>query len=110
MGALIAKIIYKNDWEQIQIKDELKDTCLWDYTVKDIDGKEVPLRVFATGKKAVLFVNVASAWGFTKQQYTALIQLHQKYREQGLEIIAFPCNQFGQQEPAMDADIKMFVR
>ncbi|KAF9565415.1 glutathione peroxidase [Agrocybe pediades] len=63
---------------------------------------------FATLKgKTVLIVNVASKCGFTPQ-YKGLQALYDKYKDQGLEILGFPCNQFGGQEPADDAGIAEF--
>ena len=55
----------------------------------------------------MLVVNVASKCGFTPQ-YTALEALYQKYKDQGLVVLGFPCNQFGGQEPGTDAEIKQF--
>jgi len=52
-----------------------------------------------------LVVNVASEWGLTKQNYNELVQLHAKYAPQGLKILAFPCNQFGSQEPKSAVDV-----
>jgi len=57
--------------------------------------------------KTVLIVNTASNCGFTPQ-YTALQKLYEKYKEQNFEIIGFPCNQFGGQEPADDSAIQEF--
>ncbi|KAF5327770.1 hypothetical protein D9619_004554 [Psilocybe cf. subviscida] len=57
--------------------------------------------------KTVLIVNVASKCGLTPQ-YTGLQALYDKYKDQGLEILGFPCNQFGGQEPADDAGIAEF--
>lgn len=57
--------------------------------------------------KVLLIVNTASQCGFTKQ-YAGLQQLYQAYSAQGLEILAFPCNQFGQQEPGTDTEIQQF--
>ena len=51
-------------------------------------------------------MNVATSWGVTARTYTQLQQLYQRYREKGLEILAFPCNQFGKQEPGTNAQIK----
>jgi len=46
-------------------------------------------------KAATLIVNVASEWGVTDRDYTQLVQIYNDYRDKGLEILAFPCNQFG---------------
>jgi len=59
--------------------------------------------------KVLIVVNVASKWGLTKKNYTQLVQLHEKYHSQGLEIFAFPCNQFGAQEPGTPEEIREFV-
>ncbi|MEM8695126.1 MAG: glutathione peroxidase [Pseudomonadota bacterium] len=71
-----------------------------DYAVKLPDGAEQKLAQYAG--KTVLIVNVASKCGFTPQ-YAGLEELYRKYRDRGFEILAFPCNQFGAQEPG-DAD------
>ncbi|MGB1199551.1 MAG: glutathione peroxidase [Thalassotalea sp.] len=57
--------------------------------------------------KTLLIVNTASACGFTPQ-YAGLEELYQKYKDQGFEILAFPCNQFGKQEKGNNAEIKTF--
>lgn len=78
---------------------------IYDYKVRDIRGQEVSLEEYKG--KVLLIVNTASKCGFTKQ-YAGLQALYEKYRERGLEILAFPCNQFGHQEPGDDAAIKNF--
>ncbi|CAH2077318.1 unnamed protein product [Thlaspi arvense] len=78
-----------------------------DFTVKDIDGKDVSLDKFKG--KPLLIVNVASRCGLTSSNYSELSQLYEKYKNQGFEILAFPCNQFGGQEPESNPDIKRFV-
>ncbi len=59
--------------------------------------------------KCLLVVNVATKWGLTKEQYTQLTALHNKYNELGFQVLAFPCNQFMGQEPGTEAEIKHYV-
>lgn len=59
--------------------------------------------------KVLLIVNTASACGLTPQ-YKELEELYEKYKSQGFEVIAFPCNQFAHQEPGSSEDILRFVR
>jgi glutathione peroxidase len=73
--------------------------------MKDIDEKEVSLNKYRG--KVLLIVNVASRCGFTKQ-YKDLEKLYQKYKKEGLVILAFPCNDFGKQESGTLKEIKMF--
>jgi len=75
------------------------------YTMKSIDGKDVELSKYKG--KVVLFVNVASYCGYTKQ-YKGLQELHDKYGKDGLVLIGVPCNQFGKQEPGNDREISEF--
>lgn len=74
-------------------------------TVNDIDGKEVSLSSF--NGKVLLIVNVASKCGYTPQ-YKDLQALYEKYKDNGLEILGFPCNDFGWQEPGTNEEIKQF--
>ena len=78
---------------------------LYEFSVKDIDGSEVDLSSYKG--KVILIVNVASACGFTPQ-YEGLQDLFERYKDKGLEILAFPCNQFGSQEPGPNEQIKTF--
>lgn len=77
----------------------------YDFTVKTIDGKDLPLSTFK-GKK-VLVVNVASKCGFTPQ-YAKLQELYTKYGNDNFVIIGFPANNFLHQEPGSDEEIKQF--
>eukprot|EP00276_Gloeochaete_wittrockiana_P007494 CAMPEP_0184643354 /NCGR_PEP_ID=MMETSP0308-20130426/189_1 /TAXON_ID=38269 /ORGANISM="Gloeochaete witrockiana, Strain SAG 46.84" /LENGTH=163 /DNA_ID=CAMNT_0027071235 /DNA_START=273 /DNA_END=764 /DNA_ORIENTATION=+ len=81
---------------------------LYDYTVKDIDKKDTPLNIYKG--KAVLVVNVACECGLTSRNYDQLASLYLKFRDQGLEVVAFPCNQFGGQEPGSNEQIKAFAK
>lgn len=78
-----------------------------DFTMKDIDGKDVALSKYKG--KVLLIVNVASKCGLTPQ-YDQLQQLHEKYRDKGLAILAFPANNFMGQEPGTNAEIKEFCQ
>ena len=74
---------------------------------KDMSFKEVPMSNF---KGSVLLVtNVASQWGLTKQNYTEFSALADELGPRGLKILAFPCNQFGAQEPGNHEEILNFV-
>ena len=77
----------------------------YDFKAKDINGKEVSMSSYEG--KVVLIVNVASSCGFTPQ-YEGLQKLYDEHKEQGLEILAFPCNQFGEQEKGGGEEIKNF--
>lgn len=83
------------------------EKSIYDFTVKDIDGKDVPLKKFKN--KVLLIVNVASQCGLTTANYTELSHIYEKYKTQGFEILAFPCNQFGAQEPGSNPQIKQFA-
>jgi glutathione peroxidase len=78
---------------------------IYDIPLQDIDGHATSLSAYKG--KVLLIVNVASHCGFTPQ-YAALEAVYQKYKDQGLVICGFPCNQFGGQEPGSDAEIKQF--
>ncbi len=86
-------------------KDNKMAESVHDFTVKNIDGKDVKLSDYKG--KVLLIVNVASKCGYTKQ-YTGLEALYKKYKDKGLVILGFPCNQFGGQEPGSEAEIKEF--
>jgi glutathione peroxidase len=81
------------------------ETSIYDFTMKSIDGQQVSLGSFKG--KVVLLVNVASKCGFTPQ-YSALESVYEKYKDRGLVIVGVPANNFAQQEPGTDAEIKTF--
>ncbi len=78
---------------------------IYDIPLKDINGNSTSLKPYQG--KVMLIVNVASKCGFTPQ-YKALEALYRKYKDQGLVVLGFPCNQFAHQEPGTDAEIKQF--
>ena len=78
---------------------------LYNISVKDIDMNLVDLSSYEG--KTLLIVNVASKCGFTPQ-YKDLQNLYEKYQNQGLEVLGFPCNQFGAQEPGTNEEVKSF--
>jgi len=78
---------------------------LHEFTVKDIDGKELNLATFKG--KVVVVVNVASQCGYTSQ-YANLQRLHEQFKDQGLIVLGVPANNFGGQEPGTESEIKAF--
>ena len=78
---------------------------IFNFSCKDINGEEVNLSEYLG--KVLLIVNTASKCGFTPQ-YKGLQDLYSKYFNQGFEILGFPCNQFGSQEPGTDQEIVEF--
>lgn len=78
---------------------------IYDFVVKDINGKEVSLSDYKG--KTLLIVNVASKCGFTPQ-YKDLELIYRENKDKGFEVLAFPCNQFGAQEPGDENEIKNF--
>ena len=80
---------------------------IYDYSVKAQDGSEVSLADYQG--RVLLIVNTATGCGFTPQ-YEGLQDLYEKYQSQGLEILDFPCNQFGHQAPGSDEEITDFCQ
>ena len=78
---------------------------IYDFSADDYKGDQVALKDYQG--KVMLIVNTASACGFTPQ-YKGLQELYDKHKEQGFEILAFPCNQFREQEKGDNAEIKQF--
>ena len=80
-------------------------TSVYDFSAEGIDGEPVSFDRFRG--QALLIVNTASKCGFTGQ-YAGLEALHRKYRDQPFEVLGFPCNQFGAQEPGLADEIASF--
>ena len=80
---------------------------VYDFTAKTLQGKDVPLAEFKG--KVLLIVNTASKCGFTPQ-YEGLESLYEKHKAEGFEVLGFPCNQFGAQEPGGAAEIGQFCQ
>jgi glutathione peroxidase len=80
---------------------------VYDFTARRLGGKEESLGAYKG--KALLIVNVASKCGFTPQ-YEGLEALYKSYKDKGFEILGFPCNQFGAQEPGDEKEIATFCK
>jgi glutathione peroxidase len=80
-------------------------TNVYDYTATDLGGVAVSMEQYRG--KVLLIVNTASQCGYTPQ-YKGLEQLYRQYKDKGLMILGFPCNQFGKQEPGTADDIQQF--
>ena len=81
---------------------------VYEFTVKDIDGKEVSLSKYKGD--VLLIVNVASECGLTEKSYAGLEAVYKKYKDMGFKVLAFPANNFGGQEPGTNAEIKTFCQ
>lgn len=82
-----------------------KPASVLDFKVQDIDGNDVDLSKYQG--KVLLIVNTASQCGYTPQ-YEGLEATYQKYKDRGFEVLAFPANEFGRQEPGTNSEIKTF--
>ena len=80
---------------------------IYDFQVKKSDGSEQSLKDYEG--KVLLIVNTASRCGFTPQ-YEGLQQLQEEFKDQGFSVLAFPCNQFGNQEPGSNSEIQQFCK
>jgi len=83
----------------------MNESTLYQFSAKTIDGAEQKLEAYKG--QALLIVNVASKCGFTPQ-YTGLEALHRKFKDKGFNVLGFPCDQFGHQEPGDENEIKNF--
>jgi glutathione peroxidase len=81
------------------------ETTIYDFSADLLDGRPVSLDAFRG--RVLLIVNVASKCGFTPQ-YAGLEQLYRTYHQRGLEVLGFPCKQFGGQEPGSSSEIGVF--
>ncbi|XWS46790.1 hypothetical protein CRYUN_Cryun14cG0098400 [Craigia yunnanensis] len=87
--------------------ESVTQKSIHEFNVKDNKGQDVDLSIYKG--KVLLVVNVASKCGFTDSNYTQLTDLYNKYKDQGLEILAFPCNQFLKQEPGTSQEAQEFA-
>lgn len=78
---------------------------IYDFSANSLEGQSVSLSTYKD--KVLLIVNTASQCGFTPQ-YQGLQSIYNKYKDQGFEVLGFPCNQFGQQEPGSANEIQSF--
>lgn len=108
-GALlvIASIQAFDYISQRQIRQQMATKSFYDFEARTLAGKT--MQMADTRGKVVLVVNTASKCGFTPQ-YAGLEALYEKYKDQGLVILGFPCNQFGEQEPGGSGEIQEFCQ
>ena len=94
-----------NDTSLINTFTSSNSANVSEFTIKDINLKQVKLSEY--NGKVIMIVNVASKCGFTSQ-YKGLQDIYDKYKDQGFEVLGFPCNDFGAQEPGTNEEIKNF--
>lgn len=104
-GPLDAQPAPRGNVKLTAAESEIEVPELLQHQMKSLAGDEVDLKKYAG--RVLLVVNTASECGYTPQ-YEGLQGLHEKYEEQGLSVIGFPCNQFGKQEPGDDLEIQKF--
>jgi glutathione peroxidase len=102
-GVLLGALALRGD-ESKSAKPAAKS--VYEFTVKDIDGKEINLSKYKGD--VLLIVNVASQCGLTEKSYAGLESIYKKYKDKGFKVLAFPANNFGGQEPGTNAEIKEF--
>ncbi len=107
MVSIFGISLFGNKMNAQNLSDEelLESSNVYKYSVKNIMNEDVDLSNYKG--KVLLIVNVASKCGFTPQ-YDGLEKIYQKYNSQGFEILAFPCNDFGKQEPGTNKEIQNF--
>lgn len=91
----------------LSAKEPTMSNSIYDFKVKTITGEETTLAPYKD--KVMLIVNVASKCGYTPQ-YEGLQELYKQYKDKGLVVLGFPCNQFGSQEPGTETQIQSFCR
>ncbi|KAH9537305.1 hypothetical protein CY35_16G045200 [Sphagnum magellanicum] len=89
------------------LNPHVAEKSIHEFTVKDNQGRDVDLKCYKG--KILLIINVASQCGLTETNYNELTELYDKYRQKGFEVLAFPSNQFGNQEPGSNEQIKEFA-
>jgi glutathione peroxidase len=102
---LVVMLILGINYSGVLAGDAPKTSPIYDFTVKDIDGKDVKLSQYQG--KVLLIVNVASKCGSTPQ-YEGLQKLYMQYKDKGLVVLGFPANNFKDQEPGSNEQIKEF--
>jgi glutathione peroxidase len=104
-AVVVAAAVGCGYWNGTVASEEKPMKSVYDFTVKDIDGKDASLGQYRG--KVVMIVNVASKCGFTPQ-YAGLQRIYDQYKDKGLVVLGFPANDFLWQEPGTDAEIKSF--
>ena len=99
--------IHKNCKQLNSEQSKEKNMNIYDYKVTDANGTTVEMKEYKG--KVLLVVNTATGCGFTPQ-YKGLQNLYDQYKEQGFEVLDFPCNQFGNQAPGTEGEIKDFCQ
>ena len=101
--ALLNIVIASDNSSKKNMGDKMES--VYEFTIKDIKGNDLSLSKYKG--KVLLIVNVASKCGYTRQ-YSGLQNIYEKYKDKGFEILAFPCNDFGGQEPGSNEEIAEF--
>ena len=105
MGGAVAKLAFKSGSDKLKTPSQ----SFFDFKVNDITGKPYDMAQLKD-KKLIMVTNVACKCGLTSENYEQMVKSHNKWRNNGFEILAFPCNQFFSQESGSPEEIQKFVK
>lgn len=103
----MGSLFFKKGTDQLNTSNIKK---FQDIKLIDIDGNHKTIGDYLINKKILIIVNVASECGYTSMNYKQLVDIYNKFSGRGLQILAFPCNQFKSQEPGSEPEIKKCMR
>lgn len=109
MGAIVQKLLFKDNTYDTPPEPQASQNILG-ASVTNIEGEQCKLGDLMKGYKLTIIVNVASKWAFAHKSYVELVNVYEEYKAYGMQVIAFPCSQFLDQEVKTDAEVIEYAR